>query len=114
MRKATERWLFLFYKHYFCSRMVTIGNLTVSFGSRDLFQNITLFIGPRERMGLVGKNGAGKSTCFACLAGQQIASAGQIVWRDQNLMQVPVTDRRALGIGRTFQVAQVFENAEPA
>ena len=62
-----------------------------------------------ECVALIGPNGAGKSTCFACLAGQQNATSGQVLWHQQNLMQVPVTDRRALGIGRTFQVAQVFE-----
>jgi ATP-binding cassette subfamily F protein 3 len=58
--------------------MVTIGNLSVHFGSRDLFSNITLFIGPRERMGLVGKNGAGKSTLLKILAGLQTPSSGSI------------------------------------
>ena len=58
--------------------MVTIGNLSVHFGSRDLFSNITLFIGPRERMGLVGKNGAGKSTLLKILAGLQTPSSGSV------------------------------------
>ena len=60
--------------------MVTIGNLTVSFGSRDLFSNITLFIGPRERMGLVGKNGAGKSTMLKILAGLQNPTSGTVAF----------------------------------
>ncbi|MEN9333229.1 MAG: hypothetical protein RLY35_409 [Bacteroidota bacterium] len=71
---------FSFGKDYFCTRMVTIGNLTVSFGSRDLFTNITLFIGPRERMGLVGKNGAGKSTMLKILAGLQNPTSGSVAF----------------------------------
>lgn len=58
--------------------MVTIGNLSIHFGSRDLFSSISFFIGPRDRIGLVGKNGAGKSTLLKTLAGIQMPSSGSI------------------------------------
>jgi ATP-binding cassette subfamily F protein 3 len=58
--------------------MVTIGNLSVFFGSRALFQSISFFIGPRDRIGLVGKNGAGKSTLLKTLAGLQKPTEGSI------------------------------------
>jgi ATP-binding cassette subfamily F protein 3 len=58
--------------------MVTIGNLSIHFGSRELFSKIGFFIGPRERIGLVGKNGAGKSTLLKTLAGIQNPTEGSI------------------------------------
>lgn len=58
--------------------MVTIGNLSVYFGSRTLFSKIGFFIGPRERIGLVGKNGAGKSTMLKTLAGIQKPNEGSV------------------------------------
>jgi ATP-binding cassette subfamily F protein 3 len=58
--------------------MVTVGNLSIYFGSRTLFSKIGFFIGPRDRIGLVGKNGAGKSTMLKTLAGIQKPNEGSI------------------------------------
>ncbi len=60
--------------------MVTIGNLSIYFGSRSLFSNIGFFIGPRDRIGLVGKNGAGKSTMLKTLAGIQKPNEGSVAY----------------------------------
>ena len=42
--------------------MVSIQNLSVEFSAKSLFDNINYVINPRDRIALVGKNGAGKST----------------------------------------------------
>lgn len=60
--------------------MVTIGNLSVFFGSRELFSRIAFFIGNRDRIGLVGKNGAGKSTLLKTIAGEQRPSEGSVAF----------------------------------
>jgi ABC-type dipeptide/oligopeptide/nickel transport system ATPase subunit len=60
--------------------MVTVGNLSIHFGSRELFTKIGFFIGPRDRIGLVGKNGAGKSTLLKTLAGLQTPTEGTVAF----------------------------------
>lgn len=58
--------------------MLNISGLTLHFGQRTLFNDVSLFIGDRECVGLTGKNGAGKSTLLRIIAGQQIPTAGNI------------------------------------
>ncbi|MDR0954014.1 MAG: ABC-F family ATP-binding cassette domain-containing protein [Rikenellaceae bacterium] len=58
--------------------MVSVNDLTVSFGGWDLFRDLTFMINPRDRIGLVGKNGAGKSTLLKVLIGEHPASGGQV------------------------------------
>ncbi len=62
--------------------MVSIDNLTVSFGGWDLFKDISLIINPRDRIGLVGKNGAGKTTLLKVVMGLQPATQGGITKSD--------------------------------
>ncbi len=58
--------------------MLSIDNLTVSFGGTDLFRDVSFVVNPRERVGLVGKNGAGKSTLLKIVVGQQIPTSGSV------------------------------------
>ena len=59
--------------------MISVNQLSVSFGGFDLFQKISFIVNPKDRIGLVGKNGAGKSTLLKVFAGQQPASEGEVV-----------------------------------
>lgn len=58
--------------------MLSIDNVTVSFGGTDLFRDVSFLINARERIGLVGKNGAGKSTILKIINGQQIPTSGGV------------------------------------
>lgn len=58
--------------------MLNIHNLSVSFGGTFLFEEVTFRMGACDRVGLVGKNGAGKSTMLKILAGDFKPDSGQI------------------------------------
>ena len=58
--------------------MVGVNKITLSFADRFLFNNVSFIINKQERIGLVGKNGAGKSTMLKILAGVQTADSGNI------------------------------------
>lgn len=58
--------------------MISVNAVTVSFGGTSLFDNISFLINPKDRIGLAGKNGAGKSTMLKLLAGEQSATKGEI------------------------------------
>ncbi|MBI6115532.1 ABC-F family ATP-binding cassette domain-containing protein [Salegentibacter maritimus] len=64
--------------------MLNIHNLSVSFGGEYLFEELTFRLGAGDRVGLIGKNGAGKSTMLKILAGEQEYDEGQIA-RDKEL-----------------------------
>ncbi len=56
--------------------MIQLTNVTVSFGDKDLFRDITWNVGLNERVALVGPNGAGKTTLFRIALGLQQPSGG--------------------------------------
>ena len=59
--------------------MIRVENLTKSFGGQILFDAIAFSINPRQRVGLVGKNGHGKTTLFRMIAGEEQPDSGSIV-----------------------------------
>jgi ATPase subunit of ABC transporter with duplicated ATPase domains len=58
--------------------MITLTNVSMSYGSQLLFADVTLLLTPGNRYGLVGANGTGKTTFLQLLAGQQTPLDGQI------------------------------------
>ncbi len=58
--------------------MISINNLSVEFSAKALFDNISYVINPRDKIALVGKNGAGKSTMLKIIAGLQQPTSGSV------------------------------------
>lgn len=58
--------------------MISVDNITVSYGGWDLFSEVSLLINPRDRIGLVGKNGAGKTTLLKIITGEQPPTSGVV------------------------------------
>ena len=58
--------------------MITINNLSKNYGSKVLFENISLNINPGEKIGLIGPNGTGKSTLFALILQEIESSKGEV------------------------------------
>jgi ATP-binding cassette, subfamily F, member 3 len=60
--------------------MLTIADVSKSYGTRELFADVSLFIARTDRLGLVGPNGAGKSTLFGLILGEEKPDTGTIEW----------------------------------
>lgn len=64
--------------------MLTTNNITMQFGSKPLFENISVKFGTGNRYGLIGANGAGKSTFMKILGGDLTPTAGNVSTTDPN------------------------------
>ncbi len=58
--------------------MITVDNLAVEYNGKTLFSNISFAINPTDKIALMGKNGAGKSTIMKIIAGEQNATRGAV------------------------------------
>ena len=62
--------------------LLSARGLAKSFGGRALLDNAEIYVEPGEKIGLVGKNGTGKSTLLACLAGDDAFDSGIVAFRN--------------------------------
>jgi branched-chain amino acid transport system ATP-binding protein len=86
-----------------------VQDLLRHYGGVKALDGVSFEVLPGQCVALIGPNGAGKSTCFACLAGQQVPTRGRVFWQGQDVTDLTPAGRQALGMARTFQVAQTFE-----
>ncbi len=59
--------------------MFSLDNISMQFGSHEIFREVSFIVNPRDRIGLVGRNGAGKTTLLRIFAGLQDPSKGKVV-----------------------------------
>jgi ABC-type sugar transport system ATPase subunit len=84
--------------------LLSIRHLNKSFGAVKAVDNVDLDIYPSEIVGLVGDNGAGKSTFLSLLSGYNSKDSGEFFYRGKPVtFNSPVTSRRNLGIEMVYQ-----------
>lgn len=88
--------------------LLALREVSKSFGGVNAVQGITFDVRAGESVGLVGPNGAGKTTLFNCVCGQLKNDGGSIEFEGRSLRGLPTYKRARLGIGRTYQRAEVF------
>ena len=64
-----------------------IKNLTMSFGTQVLFESVNLNIPETEKVGVVGVNGAGKTTFFKIIMGLEYPDEGKIILKKQFILE---------------------------
>jgi len=81
-------------------------DLTRYFGGLAALSNVSIEIRENEIVGIIGPNGAGKTTLTNVIAGIYIPTNGRIIFKGQDITELPAHRRCRLGIGRTFQLAR--------
>jgi sulfate-transporting ATPase len=82
--------------------------ITVRFGGLTAVENASLEVRAGQIVGLIGPNGAGKTTLFNAVSGLNNPASGRVELLGEDVTEVPVHGRAARGLGRTFQVIQLF------
>ena len=89
--------------------MISLDNLTVSYGGWTLFDNISFLINPKDRIGLVGRNGAGKTTLLRIITGEQQPTSGSVTLNgDCTIGYLPQTMRVADTTTLVEETAKAF------
>ncbi|MFY0681186.1 MAG: ABC transporter ATP-binding protein [Thalassovita sp.] len=83
-------------------------NLEKQFGAVYAAKDINISIHAGEVMGVIGSNGAGKTTFVNMVTGYLTPTSGEILYRGKNITGKPTRDITRLGICRSFQIPQLF------
>lgn len=91
--------------------MLAIRDLRLSFGGNTALDGVSFSVEPGETVALIGPNGAGKSTVFNVISRYYRPSSGSLSYGESDLLQHQAHEIVTLGIARTFQNIELFENA---
>ena len=89
---------------------LVVDHVSIRFGGLRAVQDVSFAMEPGERRALIGPNGAGKTTLFNLVAGQLKPTSGRITLFGKNVTRITPYGRAALGLGRTFQITNLFPN----
>jgi len=82
--------------------------VTKRFAGITALHGVNLQVAPGEFVGLIGQNGAGKTTFFNCLLGILRPEEGTVTFAGRDVTGLPVYQRARTGFGRTFQRLELF------
>ena len=85
-----------------------INNISKSYGSVNVLENINIFSDKKECIGIIGPNGAGKSTLFKIISGIIKQDNGLVEFNKKNINNYSVEQRSRLGISQSFQKNSLF------
>lgn len=85
-------------------------NLTKYFGGLAAVDDVSLTIEAGTLHAIIGPNGAGKTTFFNLLSGNLKPTNGKVFYKGQDLTSTPIHRMIHIGIGRSFQITNIFPN----
>jgi branched-chain amino acid transport system ATP-binding protein len=92
------------------SNLLEVDGLTKRFGGVVAVSDVSFHVGEGEIVAVIGPNGAGKTTLFNMISCFLPPSSGQVIYKGEKLTGKSVPELANLGISRTFQNLQIFEN----
>ncbi|WP_293867491.1 ABC transporter ATP-binding protein [uncultured Alsobacter sp.] len=88
--------------------VLEVSGLRKTFGGITAVDEVSFSVAEGEILGIIGPNGCGKSTLFNCILGQLVPTAGTVKLDGRDITGMPPQQLNRLGVGRTFQLLQVF------
>ncbi|MAU00997.1 MAG: ABC transporter ATP-binding protein [Anaerolineaceae bacterium] len=85
-------------------------NLRREFGALVAVDDVSLQVTAGSLHSIIGPNGAGKTTFFNLLSGNIPPTSGRVLLRGKNITNLPLHKTAHLGIGRSFQITNIFPN----
>jgi branched-chain amino acid transport system ATP-binding protein len=87
---------------------LALDGVTVRFGGVVAVDDVSMTVRPGERRAVIGPNGAGKTTLFRAVSGEVLPNEGRVELFGRDITRKPPNRRAHLGIGRTYQVTNLF------
>lgn len=90
--------------------MLSIKNLTSGYGNTMIVQDFSLDIGPAQVIGLLGRNGVGKTTALKTVMGLLPTHAGRVVFNGIDITEIPTNERARHGLAYVPQGRMIFSS----
>ena len=85
-------------------------DVTLKFGGITALNNVSFEVKPKTLYAIIGPNGAGKTSIFNCISGIYRPTYGSVTYGDNDIKELRPDQVAELGIARTFQNIELFEN----
>jgi len=91
--------------------VLDVAGVSIRFGGLQALSNVDVQVKEWEIVGMIGPNGAGKTTLFNCITGFYTPNEGRVRFLGEDVTDVPIHQRAASGMGRTFQQVGLVKGA---